>query len=415
MVLKPIPSGDSISQLSQVSLEHSAWDDFYAFYFASERTNLNPGTIGTSSLPARQSYQLFEAEHLYSFPLGVYQLGRDALRQSRTIADTIWQPKDHHLAITLSASSCINLLGFVLLNLFHQEKKELPFRILSQPHEHSGGIGFFVERPECQLSLLSKEELDNISLFGDKLKQYQPTIFFISSATYDLAGHYNLCEHVKICRQICPDCIIILDVSQQLGVSPIVFIEADFIFSSTHKWLFSLPGLGCLWVHKEITQRVSGLSFNGEALDPDYPLTQFETHGGQSFVLYSALLESLKIYSLVGTSLVYERSRFLCQYFVSHFIQILHQNKIMFDLYAINGILPLSEVQHAESYLGYFSIHFKNMDSFLLYSFLNGHGIHCKCIKKNGYNLLRFGFPYYEKITRLNQALQRVEAYFLQS
>jgi UDP-sulfoquinovose synthase len=59
-------------------------------------------------------------------------------------------------------------------------------------------------------------------------------------------------------------------------------------------------------------------------------------------------------------------------------------------------------------------IAFVNYDPYVLYTKLNEMGIHVKCIKNkalNGklYNILRFGFPYFESKERLEIVLRKIE------
>ena len=63
---------------------------------------------------------------------------------------------------------------------------------------------------------------------------------------------------------------------------------------------------------------------------------------------------------------------------------------------------------------GVLTVAFENYDPYPLYNAMNQRGVHCKCIKdtcKRGEprQLLRFGVPFYETESRLEQALSIVD------
>ena len=51
-------------------------------------------------------------------------------------------------------------------------------------------------------------------------------------------------------KTVCSNAVVVLDMTQSLGVVPINSLEnTDFLVASTHKWLLGLYGLAVMWVN----------------------------------------------------------------------------------------------------------------------------------------------------------------------
>jgi UDP-sulfoquinovose synthase len=222
-------------------------------------------------------------------------------------------------------------------------------------------------------------------------------------------------KHVK---QLYPDCKIIIDIAQSLGVYEPPFKNADAIFGSTHKWLFGPQGGGLLWTTQAFRTWVGGINWGGEGIDQDKDFAQFSIPGGQNFNLYSGLEAALKLYKKVGGTNIRNRSTQLVNYFKKGMEKIIYSldgNALLLtpnesSLSSASGQAGLIVTSAAMMVIG-----FLNYDPYNLYASLNDLGIHIKCIKDRDilgkvYNVLRLGFPYYETKQRLDIVLDKIES-----
>ncbi len=401
--------------LSNKKLDDLLWESFRKKVFPCKRINLNPGTLGTPSIYVEEAFGQFWENDLKAFPLGIYQSGRNSIRAARERAKRIWNFEHHEMAISFSGSSCLNLLCLEILLKFHREKRKAPFRVLTTLHEHIGGIGFFLNHPDCTVKFLKERDdkgRNDLSFFESTIERFQPDIFVASAYEYDLACFNPIQKWSEMIQNKIPSCIFILDIAQSIGISSIDLFEVDFALGSTHKWLFGPPGLGLLWLRKDRLEWLKAISWNGEWIDQQAPLSKFEITGGHYFPMYKALEKSLLLYSAIGQKTILERSNFLCAYFATELYTFFKNKNIKVEFYGLKGNLDAQEINNPESYCGYFSVDIKGIDSYPVYMYLNENKAHIKCIKKNELNLLRFGFPYYESIPRLKSILNLIRNFF---
>ncbi|MBP1994837.1 aminotransferase class V-fold PLP-dependent enzyme [Paenibacillus eucommiae] len=72
-------------------------------------------------------------------------------------------------------------------------------------------------------------------------------VSFISGARFDYRKLYSELKQTNA--------LLLLDVTQSLGVIPVHMYEADFVVCSSYKWLLSVHGLGLLGINKERVEK----------------------------------------------------------------------------------------------------------------------------------------------------------------
>lgn len=125
--------------------------------------------------------------------------------------------------------------------------------------------------------------------------------------------------------------------------------------------------------------------------------------GGQDFLLYERLRQSLKRYREIGPKVILDRSTYLAAYLKRE----------------LNGILGHAGITHCfmgDDVSPVVSLLVSDYDPYPLYEFLRKKDIHIKCIKhcrveaKVGH-VLRFGIPYYENMGRLRMVLDTIASF----
>ncbi len=411
MVLK-----DEIQQwqsLRSKDLNNNQWLEFQQQVFPHKRINLNPSTFGSPSIYCQKSFHNLFQDKLESYPLGLYQKGRDEIKYSRSLATFLWGSTTHNLSISQSSSQTQNLLMLNLLLLLYQKGKKAPFRVLTTINEHIGGIGFFINKKEIKLEYLSEDEIKNLANMQKRIKQIKPDIFFASHLTYDMAREFPVNAWAATIKQVIPECIVVIDYAQSLGLLPIQLVkEIDLAFASSHKWLMGPYGLGFIWISHTMFSKLERIQWNGEVLDSEWVGSGFEMTGGQSFGLYASLSASLLLYSSIGIKIILQRSNFLLNYFINLLHQIFTQYKIDVKYSSRKGFLKSNQFSEVGQCAGYCSIHFQKIDPYSLYNYLNQKLVHVKCIKKNNNNILRIGIPYYENKERLKNVAHLIDFFF---
>ncbi len=386
---------------TSAELDDASWLHFRERYFNYQRLNLNPGTLSSRwQLPTEE-----DKEELAAYPLGSYQQGRAFLESARGLADALWPSTEFELAITAGTSQCLNSLQLSLLAAL-LSKHPAPVRVLSTANEHKGGIGGFDKNHLFELFELNHNEEYNTAAFKAKLRQWQPQILFLSHLSYNLARLLPVAELASITKEILPQCVVIVDAAQSLGLlEPPLTTEIDFVLASFHKWLAGPLGTGILFVNKN-QSLIEGIQFNGESLSGSL----FEMAGGHDFDKYQQLTRVLEIVHSLGLATIARRSQRLCAYFASSLFKLLQSIQIKATFMGLDAEINLSDIDNPDLYAGYFSVDFASLDSYQLYSALNEKGIHCKCIKDERHNILRFGFQFFESTARLDKALTTISA-----
>ncbi len=408
--------GDEISKwevLRLKDLESTNWSEFQAEVFPYQRLNLNPSTFGSPSIYCRKGYEHFFQDDMEAYPLGLYQKGREEIAHVRSLAHGLWGSTHHYLNISQSSSQIQNLLILNLLLYFYKKKRTPPFTVLTTMHEHTGGVGFFIDKKEMSVEYLSECEINDLDRFQNRVQKLKPDIFFSSHLAYDTGFEFPVDEWSVSVKKLSPGCITLVDYAQSLGLLPInPSREIDFAFASSHKWLMGPYGLGFIWVSHSIFSEFDAIQWNGEILDKEWIGSGFEMRGGHSLGTYAALSSSLLLYKVISVGLVLARSHTLLLHLVRGLDEIFTHFDISIQYSSRTGFLSSNHFLRTEQYAGYFSVHFEEIDPYPIYCYLNEHSVHVKCIKKENTNLLRIGTPYYESKERLNKALELLEDLF---
>jgi UDP-sulfoquinovose synthase len=386
-----------------VAAGEEEWKEFRKEYFNIERINLNPGTLGTASQPVKNVRRNETVtSSIDGNPLGMYEHGRKNLLEIKTLCHELWPSQQYELVVANGTSQTINLLALSMLRTFNHEGKG-PFKVITTRHEHPGGIGVFEQLPEYEVHYIDDDILSDEARFRSVVSQIQPHVAFISQVYY-ATGNFSPYEiWCRVTKETTPHCKIILDVTQAIGLYDLPFGPADVIIGSLHKWIFGPHGSGVTWLKHEFHQWIEGLFWNGMGLTNEPHLTKLTLQGGQDFIMYSEILEALKLYRQVGKETVLKRSAQLSDIFRGKLEKALAKFNIRYKILNTTEAAPL------------LSVAFPDYNPFDLYSELNENGVHCKCIigyKKSGdsFHILRFGLPYYETADRLEQAIDKIEA-----
>ncbi len=387
--------------------DNKYWEYFREQHFQSDRINLNPGTLGTTSTPVKRiRYNQHSSKNMEGFPLGSYEHGRNSHGEINKLCAELWPSDGYQLTVTHSTSQSVNLLALAMIRKFHTLTKP-KFRIFTTTHEHEGGIGCFQNLPEFEVHYIDDDTLADPISMAVKLKEIKPHLVFFSHVFYDTGTLAPVKDWFKIVKKVVPDCKIILDAAQSLGLYDIPFGDADVVVGSTHKWLFGPHGGGLMWMKTEFYNWIGGIFWSGHGLGHNPETAPLSIPGGQDFQMYPAIEEALKLFKNTGQNTILARSSYLR----SHF-----QNKLedMASSYGIEHVF-LND-SHCSPLV---AIAFTDFDPYPLYKFLNEQRVHTKCIKNHmvgnkAYHILRIGLPYFETCERLNYVLGQIGSYFSQ-
>ncbi len=380
------------------------WHRFREKHFSSERINLNPGTLGTTSAPVKK---IRSATHsMEASPLAMYEAGRIKNDEIHVLCEQLWPAPEYELMVTHAISQTMNLLCLSMLRRFHQQGKG-PYKVITTLHEHKGGVGAFHHLPEFEVHYIDDDTLANPELLKIKVNELQPHVALISHVYYDTGNIAPITNFCNVVRQNALNCKIIIDVAQSLGVyDPPFEADADVIVGSTHKWLYGPHGGGLSWMKHEFHQWLEGLYWNGNGVTNRHHAERLGIQGGHDFMLYAAIAESLALYKLIGKQVVSERSKSLATAFSNGLDDILSKTNIEYTFLNKDHGSPI------------ISLAFTSYDPYMLYTQLSERGVHVKCIKDHKvgdttYHILRFGMPYYETMERLNSALGEIRRCWL--
>jgi len=383
------------------------WEHFRSERFPAFRINLNPGTLGTTPAAVwnARHHALKEAE-LYAYPLGAYQAYHQQMDRITALCNDIWPVKGYEVCVTHSITQEMTLLSLALLRALPKQPKS-HYTIVTSTHEHYGGMGSFEQLPEFKVHYLTDATIADAQQLKRSLTDLQPDICFLSHVYFDTG---ILCDIKAVCttvRSTVPDCKIIVDAAQSVGLYPLPQGDADAIVCSLHKWLFGPQGSGLLWIKNSFKEWLDA----PVQFDPNPVKTEFmsadRNKGGLDFSQYSAIAAALQLYKDAGLNAVYDRSCTLARIMKEKLSAILNKRGIKFEF--------LNAVESPVLAVG-----FATYDPYPLYQYLNQHGIHIKCIKDHKIDgrvlhILRIGLPYYETVDRILFVLGEIEFYITQA
>ena len=374
------------------------WEFFREQHFQSDRINLNPGTLGTTSAQVKRiRYNQHSSKNMEGYPLGSYEHGRKSHGAINDLCTELWPSPGYQLTVTHSTSQTMNLVALAMLRKLHKIAKG-PYRIFTTTHEHEGGIGCFHHLPEYEVYYIEDDVLADPVLMAAKLNELQPHIAFFSHVYYD-TGHLAPVEKwMKLVHQVVQEAKIILDVAQSLGLYDVPFGYADVIAGSTHKCLFGPHGGGLMWMKGDFYDWIEGVFWSGHGLGHKPEVIALSIPGGQDFQMYPAIEEALVLFKQTGQDTVLARSSYLRTYFQKKLGEVFTSGGIEHVFLNDNKVSPLV------------AIAFTDFDPYPLYKYLNDSQVHTKCIKNHpiggiNYHILRIGIPYFETFERLNYVL----------
>ena len=357
-----------------------------------ESYNFNPGTMGSSANNVINGMYNFLKE--CRNPLEIYIEGRSKLREIRSSANLLWPNLNYELAIGGSTTYWCNKLSDSFEKLWKNNNFSNPIRIISSTHEHKGALLNFENNPSFKVLKIDDRNLNNEEIFKKILIEFNPHLALFSQKTWDSNSTLPVHYYFRAVKDSCPNAIRILDSAQCIGIDNIEFNCSEIIVCSGHKWLFGPQGSGFMWVHKSSIEKIPKFHF-GEIIDSESRVSIFEESGGQNFMLYTGILESLKLYKSIGVQQVNKRSLFLAKYFFDNLEKSFLRK---FFKITINGSVVLLDWINPKENLPYD-----------FYQILHNNRIYCKFIKKpcgdKLMNRLRFGIPYYENKANLDHVI----------
>lgn len=387
---------------ASATTSENQWNKFRQQYFNTERVNLNPGTLGTASAAVKSVRQNANALSVAEgSPLGMYDYGRKHLSEIKSICNELWPSQGYETVIANGTSQTINLLALAMLRSLNETRKG-KYKVITSRHEHPGGIGVFEHLPEYEVHYVEDAVLNDEQQFRQLVASLQPDVAFISHVYYASGNFSPYNPFCNITKEVAPECKVILDVTQSIGLHEIPFGAADVIIGSLHKWVFGPHGSGITWLKREFHQWIKGLFWNGVGLATEPHLSKLSLQGGQDFIMYAEVLEALKLYKQAGRENVLKRSGYLSNIFRSELEKVLNKFNIG------------HKVLNTEAHAPLLSFAFTDYHPFELYTQLNENDVHCKCIidyKKGdrSYHIIRFGIPYYETVERLQKTIAVIE------
>lgn len=379
------------------------WETFRRTYFPSRGINLNPGTLGTLSLPVKEARQLLDTHfQIQAFPLGIYQQADKKLLDVQHLIQRIWPMQGYEVVVTPSITQLMNLLSLNILRKLYA-KASPPFKIVTTAHEHSGGIGCFKNLPEYEVYVLPDSVWQDAKLLQTQLLEIQPHVAFYSSVYFDTAQQAPVDLWCSTIRANVPNCTIIVDVAQALAIHRLPNCDADIMVASTHKWLHGPHGGGIMFIKPRCAVWLGGIFWDQHTATVPTHIGSFKSHGGQDFYIYAEILEALKLHSSINCATIWQRSCALQKVGVQYLLSVLEKHHIVYHI--------LSPVDSPV-----LSLSISNIDIYPFYQYLNDELIHVKCIKHHmldgqEHHILRLGFPYYESTDRIKLVVQEIDKY----
>lgn len=384
----------------------SDWEAYRSRHFPNQPVNLNPGAMGTPSVDVLEAMRNFASPEILASPQEQYRHGQEAIHAATKMAEQIWITPDHALHLTTSATQTANLLALALARVTNARNR--PLRVLTTSHEHLGGLGALKTMREFELFYLTPIEMQDLTAFRSRVMKTMPDIGFFSHITYDCGQVLPVAEWGAIIKGSCPEALLLIDISQSLGLLQPPFEQIDALFSSGHKWLYGPRGSGLLWTGERFRKEVEALHWSGDPLATAIKNPGFNLSGGMDFSVFAGLGAALRLHQRAGEKEIRERGIQLKNFFRPSLSLILQKHGIHCDFNAA-GTDPTKEV-------GILTALFEVVDPYPLYLTMNKLKLYCKCIKDTAQNgkprqILRFGFPYYETKSRLENALVMLDRY----
>ena len=230
---------------ADIATHEDTWEAMRSEYFDTTRINLNPGTMGTPSRPVRIAKSLHDDVELDAFPLDQYEAAHEGLRRSVALCNLLWPTPDHRLVITSGTTHTMSALLQPLVASLDAAPDDI--RVLTTLHESSHGVPE-LENNAFQLRYLEDDILGDLDELEGIATDFQPDIFFLSQVLYDTGEVLPVEAMTTAVKKANPEALVIVDVSQSIGLYPLPFHGADALVGSAHKWLFGPKGLGFLWV-----------------------------------------------------------------------------------------------------------------------------------------------------------------------
>lgn len=376
------------------------WEVYRSRHFPNTPLNLNPGMLGTPSLDVLEAMRNFASPENLACPHDQYQMGQKAMQTTARIAEELWPTSDHALHLATSATQCANVLALTLARVASRQNR--PLRVLTTPHEHIGGLGALIKMREFEVIYLSENEMRDIAAFQVRVEKSIPDIGFFSHVTFDCGQVLPVSEWSDIIKSYCPEALILVDLSQSLGLLQPPFAKTDALFSSCHKWLFGPRGSGLLWTSEHFRKKVEALYWTGDSGEKGNEFSGFTFSGGMDFSIFSGMDAALKLHQKAGEEHIRQRGVFLKNFFRQNLSSIFQKHGIQCEF--------IQSESDAAIEVGILAALFEVSDPYPLYVAMSKLKLHCKCIKIRDPNgvyrqILRFGFPYYETKNRLENVL----------
>ena len=390
---QPAPAKGRTAELRGEAKDHAWWEHFRLTTFPGAHINMNTCMLG--SLPA-QVIRSREYSTYGAHPLGSYKYAEEKRMEVTDLCSTLWPAEGYTVKVCAGTSQTINLIALAMLRAFHRGTTgKIP--VLTTRHEHTGGIGPFEHLPEYDVHYLDDRELDAAAI-RQRVRSVRPALTLLSHVFYDTGNLNAVNEWAGAIKQECPDCHVIVDAAQSLGLHALPAGHADVIIASTHKWLMGPHGGGLIWLKPAFMQWLEGLCWT----DIKHSAV---VQGGQDFLLNAGIAEAMKLYKSIGAGVILNRSIYLAASFLEQLTTILTRHNIKFRLLTTTAASPV------------LSVGFPAYDPYPLYCYLNDHHIHIKCIMGHEIcgtvlNILRIGIPYFETEPRLCYAVNEI-SYFL--
>lgn len=160
-----------------------------------------------------------------------------------------------------------------------------------------------------------------------------------------------------------------------------------------------------MWIKEDLFKWMEAVFWGGSIIAYDVESESLCIPGGQDFMMYPAIEESLKLYKRIGAQTVLKRSAYLKGIFKTMLKEVLEKHCIKFTIMPNGKWSPVVTVL------------FKYFNPYPLYNYLNEQKIHVKCIRQKIINddkvdILRIGIPYFETVERLGTVVRKLD-YFL--
>ncbi len=283
---------------------------------ASDRVNLNCGSVGCTPLPilrAMIDHILFaESYREPAYPWFGYE-ENTRLRDLRDSLATFLHCKRDELALVRNATEANN----VVCNGFDMKPGE---EVLMTDQEHPGGkccweqkaarFGTKISCVTLPKPPATKQQI--VDLFARAIKPETKMIFFshITTVTGVILPAKEICAMARS-RGV----LTCLDGAHAIGQVPLDLhdIGCDFYGSSPHKWLMAPKGTGFLYLREETLDKVK-LWVNiasGEWKNYDMKAYRFSNFGTSNLSVFVGLKAALDFFNQIGPEKVYARSHML--------------------------------------------------------------------------------------------------------